>query len=71
MFCHVETGNFRCVPVADRVRDGLDRTTLAGIYANYMGTHGLAAVVIGWFVDRVGPRAVYTSGLLIYGLPFY
>ena len=46
------------------------RTTLAGIYAIYMGTHGLAAVVIGWFVDRVGPRAVYTSGLLIYGIAF-
>ena len=46
------------------------RTTLAGIYAIYMGTHGLAAVVIGWFVDRVGPRAVYTSGLLIYGFAF-
>ena len=49
---------------------GWSRTTLAGIYAIYMGAHGLAAVVIGWFVDRVGPRAVYTIGLLAYGLAF-
>ena len=34
---------------------GWTRTTLAGIYAIYMGAHGLAAVVIGWLVDRVGP----------------
>ena len=33
---------------------GWTRTTLAGIYAIYMGAHGLAGVVIGWFVDRVG-----------------
>ena len=49
---------------------GWSRTTLAGIYAIYMGAHGLAAVVIGWFVDRVGPRVVYTIGLLAYGLAF-
>ena len=49
---------------------GWTRTTLAGIYAIYMGAHGLAAVVIGWFVDRVGPRVVYTIGLLAYGLAF-
>ena len=49
---------------------GWTRTTLAGIYAIYMGAHGLAAVVIGWLVDRVGPRAVYTFGLLIYGVAF-
>ncbi len=49
---------------------GWRRTTLAGIYAIYMGAHGLAAVVIGWFVDRVGPRVVYTIGLLAYGLAF-
>ncbi len=49
---------------------GWTRTTLAGIYAIYMGAHGLAGVVIGWFVDRVGPRIVYTIGLLIYGLAF-
>ena len=49
---------------------GWTRTTLAGIYAIYMGAHGLAAVVIGWFVDRGGPRAVYTIGLLAYGLAF-
>ena len=49
---------------------GWSRTTLAGIYAIYMGAHGLAAVVIGWFVDRVGPRDVYTIGLLAYGLAF-
>ena len=49
---------------------GWTRTTLAGIYAIYMGAHGLAAVVIGWFVDRVGPRAVYTIGLLAYGFAF-
>ncbi|GIS89193.1 MAG: hypothetical protein CM1200mP18_19030 [Gammaproteobacteria bacterium] len=35
-----------------------------------MGTHGLAAVVIGWFVDRVGPRIIYSVGLLIYGFAF-
>jgi MFS family permease len=49
---------------------GWTRTTLAGIYAIYMGAHGLAAVVIGWFVDRVGPRVVYTIGLLAYGFAF-
>ena len=49
---------------------GWSRTTLAGIYAIYMGAHGLAAVVIGWVVDRVGPRVVYTIGLLAYGLAF-
>ena len=49
---------------------GWSRTTLAGIYAIYMGAHGLAAVVIGWFVDRVGPRVVYTIGLLAYGFAF-
>ena len=49
---------------------GWSRTTLAGIYAIYMGAHGLAAVVIGWFVDRVGPRVVYTIGLLAYGSAF-
>ncbi len=49
---------------------GWTRTTLAGIYAIYMGAHGLAGVVIGWFVDRVGLRIVYTIGLLIYGLAF-
>ena len=49
---------------------GWTRTTLAGIYAIYMGTHGLAAVVIGWFVDRVGPRIIYSVGLLIYGFAF-
>ena len=49
---------------------GWTRTTLAGIYAIYMGAHGLAAVVIGWFVDRVGPRVVYTIGLLAYGSAF-
>ena len=49
---------------------GWSRTILAGIYAIYMGAHGLAAVVIGWFVDRVGPRVVYTIGLLAYGLAF-
>ena len=49
---------------------GWSRTTLTGIYAIYMGAHGLAAVVIGWFVDRVGPRVVYTIGLLAYGLAF-
>ena len=49
---------------------GWTRTTLTGIYAIYMGAHGLAAVVIGWFVDRVGPRAVYTIGLLAYGFAF-
>jgi MFS family permease len=49
---------------------GWTRTTLAGIYAIYMGAHGLAAVVIGWLVDRVGPRAVYTFGLLFYGFAF-
>ena len=49
---------------------GWSRTTLAGIYAIYMGAHGLAAVVIGWIVDRVGPRVVYTIGLLAYGLAF-
>ena len=49
---------------------GWTRTTLTGIYAIYMGAHGLAAVVIGWFVDRVGPRVVYTIGLLAYGFAF-
>jgi len=49
---------------------GWSRTTLAGVYAIYMGAHGLAAVVIGWFVDRVGPRVVYTIGLLAYGFAF-
>ena len=49
---------------------GWSRTTLACIYAIYMGAHGLAAVVIVWFVDRVGPRVVYTIGLLAYGLAF-
>lgn len=49
---------------------GWTRATLAGIYALYMGAHGLAGIVVGWFVDRVGPRAVYTGGLGLYGLAF-
>ncbi|MEC9328627.1 MAG: MFS transporter, partial [Pseudomonadota bacterium] len=49
---------------------GWTRATLTGIYALYMGAHGLAGIVVGWFVDRVGPRAVYTGGLVLYGLAF-
>ncbi len=49
---------------------GWSRATLASIYALYMGAHGLAGIVVGWFADRFGPRLVYTGGLGLYGFAF-
>ena len=49
---------------------GWTRATLTGIYALYMGAHGLAGIIVGWFADRLGPRVVYVGGLGLYGSAF-
>ena len=49
---------------------GWTRATLTGIYALYMGAHGLAGIIVGWFADRLGPRVVYVGGLGLYGFAF-
>ncbi|MEE2804356.1 MAG: MFS transporter [Pseudomonadota bacterium] len=56
------------LPIESEMR--WNRSTLAGIYALYMGTHGISGIFSGWFVDRVGPRIVYTAGLLLYSCAF-
>ena len=39
-----------------------NRATLSTIYGLYMGAHGVGGILVGWLVDRVGPRPVYAQG---------
>jgi len=33
-----------------------NRATLSTIYGLYMGAHGVGGILVGWLVDRIGPR---------------
>ena len=48
-----------------------NRATLSTIYGLYMGAHGVSGILVGWLVDRVGPRPVYALGLLLYSAAFF
>ncbi len=48
-----------------------NRATLSTVYGLYMGAHGVSGILIGALVDRVGPRLVYTLGLLLYSTAFF
>lgn len=47
-----------------------ERATLTGIYSVYMLTHGLASPAVGAIFDRVGPRAVYCTGVICFALAY-
>lgn len=48
-----------------------ERASLTGIYSVYMLAHGLSAPAIGMMFDRLGPRAVYCTGLTAFGLAYF
>lgn len=47
---------------------GWRRSDLTGVFASYMLVNGLFAPFAGLAFDRIGPRLVYCTGLLVLGL---
>ena len=41
---------------------GWSRSTVAGAFSLLVMVHGLAGPLLGWLLERVGPRAVIVAG---------
>jgi MFS family permease len=46
---------------------GWSRSTVAGAFSLLVVVHGLSGPLLGWLVERVGPRAVIASGGVVLG----